>query len=228
MPDLSVFDIIGPVMIGPSSSHTAGAARLGQIARCLFNQKPDHVTIYLHGSFGSIYKGHCTDKALVGGLLGLASDNKKLINAFRLAKKEKLDYIIKVKDLGLGFHPNTVRFMMKNHKKQLQVTGSSLGGGNVLITNINGFDVSFSGEYSVLIIEHKCTPDFSKKLMQVLINGQHEIVIMHTSKPNYNNKTLTIVEMTDDIPDILKTNINLIKEVKWVRSFNHKSNFDYT
>lgn len=225
MSDLSVFEIIGPVMVGPSSSHTAGAARLGQIARALFGQVPNAVDILLHGSFANIYKGHCTDKALLGGLLGLSPEDERLKDSFQLAKEQKLEYQIIPKDLGLGFHPNTVRFLLKNHQKKMQITGSSVGGGSIIVSNINGFDVNFTGEYSVLIISHKNTSDFSQKLMKLFVKNKIDIVIMNTAKPNYDNETLTVIELPTQVPAKIIKDVNSIKETLWVREFNHQSHF---
>jgi L-serine dehydratase len=131
----SVFDIIGPIMVGPSSSHTAGAARIGYYARQIFKQKPIEVDIYLYGSFGKTYRGHGTDIALVGGLLQMLPDDPRLPESLALAYKEGIEvcFIPSKKEMA---HPNTVKILMKSLEKRLAVTGISIGGGNIEISKV--------------------------------------------------------------------------------------------
>ncbi|MCF0156828.1 MAG: L-serine ammonia-lyase, iron-sulfur-dependent, subunit beta, partial [Veillonella sp.] len=134
----SIFDIIGPIMIGPSSSHTAGAARLARMARCIFEGMPDEVEMTLYGSFAKTYKGHGTDKALIAGLLGYTEDDAHLRRAYDLAKEHGMKYtfIESNKDAG---HPNVVTFDMRDKAgRHMSVTGRSLGGGRILVTDIDG------------------------------------------------------------------------------------------
>ncbi len=128
----SVFDIIGPIMVGPSSSHTAGAARIGKYARELFKEKPSEVDIYLYGSFGKTYRGHGTDVALVGGILELFPDDPRLADSFALAYQEGIEvcFIPSKKEMS---HPNTVKIILKSSNKSLAVTGISIGGGSIKI-----------------------------------------------------------------------------------------------
>lgn len=128
----SVFDIIGPIMVGPSSSHTAGAARIGRYARQTFEEKPNEVDIYLYGSFGKTYRGHGTDIALVGGLLQMLPDDPRLPNSLEIAYEAGIEvcFIPSKKEVE---HPNTVKIVMKSSDKRMSVTGVSIGGGNIEI-----------------------------------------------------------------------------------------------
>ena len=132
MREYSVFEILGPIMIGPSSSHTAGAARLGKEARAIVGEDFEAVKFYLHGSFAETYKGHGTDRALVAGTLGMEPDDEHLRDALEIARKEGIDVEFIPADLGADKHPNTVKmiFIMKDGSQQ-EVMGSSIGGGNV-------------------------------------------------------------------------------------------------
>lgn len=132
MREYSVFDILGPIMIGPSSSHTAGAARLGKEARAIVGEDFKAVKFYLHGSFAETYKGHGTDRALVAGTLGMEPDDDHLKDALNIAKEKGIDVEFIPADLGTDKHPNTVKmvFIMKDGTEK-EIVGSSIGGGNV-------------------------------------------------------------------------------------------------
>ncbi|MBT7736327.1 L-serine ammonia-lyase, iron-sulfur-dependent, subunit beta, partial [Candidatus Peregrinibacteria bacterium] len=114
MTQLSVFDVAGPVMVGPSSSHTAGACKIGQFARALFHTTPTKATFYLHGSFAEVYKGHATDKALISGVMKLRTSDPRIKEAFKIAKAKHIECVFKKKDLGEKFHPNTVQIVLEN------------------------------------------------------------------------------------------------------------------
>lgn len=155
---ISLFDVIGPVMVGPSSSHTAGAVRLGNIARKVGGDDIRSVEFHLHGSFAQTYRGHGTDRALLGGLLGLAPSDERIREAFQLADEQTLHYSFHTVDLG-NVHPNTVRIIMKRKDgSSCEIIGSSIGGGNVLISSINHLEVEFSGRYPTTIVVHQDKP----------------------------------------------------------------------
>ena len=154
---MDIFDILGPVMVGPSSSHTAGAARIGNMARALLGAKPVKARIHLHGSFAETGAGHGTDRALVGGLLGMKPDDLRIPNAFDEAEKEGLDYAIDVVDLREA-HPNTALIEVWDKTgREMQIQCSSLGGGRIMVNRLDGIDVNFSGEYNTLVIRNQDT-----------------------------------------------------------------------
>ena len=148
----SVFDIIGPVMIGPSSSHTAGAARIGKIVRSIFGEQPDSVDIYLYESFAKTYRGHGTDIALVGGLLGMEPDDERLADSLQLAYEAGMEVLFVPKG-EKAEHPNSVKLLLKKGKRKLSVTGISIGGGNIQISELNGFKISLSMGTPTLFIK---------------------------------------------------------------------------
>ena len=150
----NIFDILGPVMVGPSSSHTAGAARIGLISRQLFGRQPEKARVYLHGSFAATGKGHGTDKALIGGLLGMKPDDMRIPYSFDVAKEEGMDFTIESKDIKEA-HPNTAQvFMEAEGVPPMWVQAYSIGGGRIRVCKLDGIDVNFSGESNTLIIRN--------------------------------------------------------------------------
>ena len=147
MKNYSAFDILGPIMIGPSSSHTAGAARLGKIASTIAAGDIVEVRFLLHGSFAKTYKGHGTDKALVAGILGFDPWDEEIKESFEIARARNIKFSFEEVVME-GAHPNTVKFIIKKVDNSIStITGSSIGGGNVIVTEINGMDIEFTGEY---------------------------------------------------------------------------------
>lgn len=155
---LNVFDIVGPVMIGPSSSHTAGAARIGLFARKLLGADPVSADVRLHGSFAKTYRGHGTDKALAAGILGIQPDDMRLRDSLTLAKGAGLDVTFSEAALE-DAHPNTALITLTDRSgRTVSVQGASVGGGNILITRVNGMAVEITGQYPTLIVLHRDAP----------------------------------------------------------------------
>lgn len=155
---MNVFDIIGPVMIGPSSSHTAGAVRLGKVARTLLNEEVVDVKIQLHGSFAKTYRGHGTDKALIGGIMDMLPDDIRIRNSLDLAEEQGIK--IHFEEIVLDkAHPNTAIIILTGKSgKIVTIKGASVGGGNIIINNINGLEVELSCQNTSLVVVHKDTP----------------------------------------------------------------------
>src|SRR3954465_5543623 len=151
---VSLLDIIGPVMVGPSSSHTAGACRLGLLARCLIAGTPERATVELHGSFARTGEGHGTDKAIVGGLMGFRPDDERLRDALSIAEREGLDYRFEKTRLGddAVTHPNTARLTLSRGAREAQLVGASLGAGRILVSEIDGFPVEVTGNFHTLVL----------------------------------------------------------------------------
>lgn len=151
---MDLFDLIGPVMIGPSSSHTAGAARIGLTARMLLGEKIVRADIGLHGSFAKTYRGHGTDRAIVGGLLGMAVDDERLRNSLQIAKEWGLAYFFHSINIR-GAHPNTVRLTITGQTgAMLTMESASVGGGNIEVHRLDGLQVNFTGKENTMIIRH--------------------------------------------------------------------------
>jgi L-serine dehydratase len=156
---MNLFDIIGPVMVGPSSSHTAGAVRLGNLAKAILNEPVSQATIGLHGSFAQTGQGHGTDLALIAGLMGWATDDLRIPEAFDYAKQTRLSFTFQTINFGDAAHPNIVRFELKGiHGAACEVVGTSVGGGRVVINEVDGFPLEFSGEYPTLLTMHEDQP----------------------------------------------------------------------
>jgi L-serine dehydratase len=155
---MNIFDIIGPVMIGPSSSHTAGAVRIGRAGLKILGEEVAQADIGLAGSFAQTYRGHGTDKALVAGLLGMLPDDERIRDSFTIARERGLEFCITEITLRRA-HPNTVRLHLRGKQgKECALQGASVGGGNILITNVNEMETEFSGASDTLIIAHQDLP----------------------------------------------------------------------
>jgi L-serine dehydratase len=189
-----VFEVIGPIMIGPSSSHTAGAVRLGRLARSVFGQTPAAARITLHGSFASTGHGHGTDLALVAGLLGYAPDDERIRVADAEAVRAGLAVTFDVGDLG-EVHPNTARIeMTAPDGRSVTVQGSSVGGADVLLTAIDDFDVSISGELPVLVVEHHDQPGVIASVSAILARHGVNIASMEVSRERRGARALMVIE----------------------------------
>jgi len=204
----SLFDVIGPVMIGPSSSHTAGAAKLAKIAGAFADGCIEHAEFHLHGSFRETYRGHGTDRALVAGILGLDPHDTTLRTSFELADERGLSYEFIPADLGL-VHPNTVRFVLRTKDgKTSDITGSSIGGGEVLITDVNGFAVSFSGNYSTLITRHRDVEGVVAAVAGILAENSVNIATLNLSRTHKGREASMIIEtdgcVSDDVLDRIR------------------------
>jgi L-serine dehydratase len=211
---MGVFDIIGPVMIGPSSSHTAGAARLGKMAGTILGEPPVKAAITLYGSFAQTYKGHGTDKALVAGLMGFDADDERIKDAISLAGKSGLEVIFKS---GQGdFHPNTAEFELSGVSgKTAKVRGASIGGGSIRITSIDGYEVEFAGEYHTLITIHKDKPGVIANITQILAQQNVNIAFMRVSRKQKGAEALMILET--DQPIAVRA-INAMNELSGIES----------
>lgn len=215
MRDYGIFDIIGPVMIGPSSSHTAGAARLAKVARMIAGGKVSKVDFLLHGSFAKTYKGHGTDKALVAGIQNMDPWDETLRDSFEIANKNKIEYKLLETDLG-DVHPNTVKFIItKEDGSVTQVTGSSIGGGNIIISDIDGQKVEFTGEHPTLLTQHKDLPGVISKISSILYEEDINIASMKVYR-NGKGKVATMALETDSI--LSEKVMNLVGEISEIVS----------
>lgn len=197
----SVFDIIGPIMVGPSSSHTAGACRLGELARAVFGTTPRRAHILLHGSFASTGPGHGTDLALVAGLLGMRPEDERIPRAFDVAQQAGLEVDFAEEDLG-DAHPNTAVFIMSDDAgTQMTVRGSSLGGGDVIVTAIDAFDVEITGELPLLIVGHVDRPGQIAGVTSVLAEHGVNVASMHVSREHKGAGALMMIETDVEVPD---------------------------
>ncbi|NWK84336.1 L-serine ammonia-lyase, iron-sulfur-dependent, subunit beta [Staphylococcus sp. GSSP0090] len=208
----TVFDIIGPTMVGPSSSHTAGAVRIGLVARDLFNQLPKQADIYLYGSFMETYKGHGTDVALVGGLLGYDTDDDRIQTSLETAEEVgmKVNFIEMAEERS---HPNTAIINMRDGDKEISVEGVSIGGGKIEVVAINGFNIAISGNYPALLVFHKDTFGTIGRVANILGDSSINVGSMQVSRKEKGDQALMTCELDDAVNDEI---IEKIKNVDGV------------
>lgn len=208
MKKYKAFDVVGPIMVGPSSSHTAGACKIGNAALAISGGSPFHeVKFRLHGSFASTYRGHGTDMALVGGILGILPDDERLRDSFKIAEERGISYEFIETDLG-DRHPNSVEIVFfYDNGGHLFVTGSSIGGGNILIVAINDIEVAFKNQYPTLILQYQEQKGVIALVSSILTNNDYNIETMVTDK---NDETVTLVtEITRSVdPALLEPILN--------------------
>jgi L-serine dehydratase len=196
----SAFDIIGPVMIGPSSSHTAGAARIGRVARTLFGREPKNAVISLYGSFAKTYKGHGTDVAIVGGILDFDTFDERIPHALTLAEKAGIDIKFIVENLVTD-HPNTVRIRLFDEKNELDVVGISIGGGSIEIIELNSFKLKLSGEYPAILVVHQDRYGAISEVTNILAKYQLNIGHMEVSRKEKGNMAMMVIEVDQKIEE---------------------------
>ncbi|TDT60893.1 L-serine ammonia-lyase, iron-sulfur-dependent subunit beta [Fonticella tunisiensis] len=220
MKNYSVFDILGPVMIGPSSSHTAGAARLGKVAMSIAGKDFTSVTFYLHGSFAKTYRGHGTDRALVAGILGLNADDSRLRNSIEMASQRNIKINFVETDLG-DEHPNTVKIVFKKKDgTEVEVTGSSIGGGNIIITKINEDNVEFTGTLPTLIVKHVDTKGMVSKITSELAKNEINIATMKVNRKGKGKEALTVIECDNVISSEVVEKLSKLEQVLSARFIN--------
>lgn len=210
---MNVFDILGPVMIGPSSSHTAGAARIGLVARTLLAEPPSRAHILLHGSFAKTYKGHGTDKALIAGILGMQTDDPRIRFSPEIAAQTGLKTEITTCELD-DAHPNTAELVLTGPSgKQISLRGSSIGGGNILVTQLNGMEVSLSGQYAALIILHKDAPGTIASVTDLISECGANICSFHLSRKKKGGQAVMTIETDGHFEEDLNEKIKKLPNI---------------
>lgn len=210
---MDLFDILGPVMVGPSSSHTAGAARIGLITRMLLGAEPKSAKIGLYGSFQKTYRGHGTDKALVGGLLGMAVDDERLRKSLEYAKEAGFEYSFYNAELR-GAHPNTVILDVEGADgSQLQVQAVSVGGGEIVVKSINGLEAGFSGHENTLIITQQDVKGMIAQISSVLTAHSINIATMRVFRRSIGGEAMMVIEVDGHVDPTL---INWLKTMPGV------------
>lgn len=202
----SVFDIIGPVMIGPSSSHTAGAARIGRAARAIFGRKPKKVTITLYGSFAKTYRGHGTDIALVGGILDFDTFDQRMPDSLEIAKKEGIEVTFIESD-EIPVHPNTARLHLEDEQGSVEVVGISIGGGKMEIVEINGFELKLTGNAPVLLVLHQDRYGAIATVAGILARHEINIGYMQVSRKEKGSIALMSIETDQPVTEEIQEEI---------------------
>lgn len=210
-------------MVGPSSSHTAGACKIGQFARALFHKTPKKVTFYLHGSFGEVYKGHATDRALLAGVMKFQTSDPRIKDSFEIAHKKHIKYFFIKKDLGAKYHPNTVQVVLEDDKYKMSVIGCSIGGGMIEIVKIDDFDVHLkgrAGKYLSLVVCHDKDP----KVLTGLISQLKKlgIEVMEIVQSSFKDKIFTVLSLDGrriTLPEVVELE-GISEGVDFIRSLS--------
>ncbi len=214
---VSILDIIGPVMVGPSSSHTAGACRLGLLARALAGGTPERARIELHGSFARTGEGHGTDKAIVGGLLGFRPDDERLRVALDIAEQEGLDYRFEKTTIAENAHPNTTRITLERASFTGVVLGSSLGAGRILITEIDGFPVEVTGSFHAIVLVAEDRPGSVARICGIIAEEGINLATMRVTRKERGGDAFMVLQLDDPPSETVCHRIEDLEWVRWVR-----------
>ncbi|MBP3655451.1 MAG: L-serine ammonia-lyase, iron-sulfur-dependent subunit beta [Clostridia bacterium] len=198
---MNIFDILGPVMVGPSSSHTAGAVRIGRIARRLLGEgTPVMASIGLSGSFAATGRGHGTDKAIVAGLLGMQTDDERIATSFEHAQQEGMAYTFSHVKLS-GEHPNTAKLVLTGKSgRSMEIVASSLGGGRIMVVELDGLRAHFSGDLPTLIVQNMDQPGHVSDVTSMLAHKGINIATLQLSRDHPGGNAVMILEIDKAVP----------------------------
>ena len=218
---MNIFEILGPIMVGPSSSHTAGAVRIGRMARTLLGENPTEAMIYLHGSFADTGRGHGTDRALVAGLLGMMPSDLRVPDSLRLAQEQGIRISFDTVELREA-HPNTAVLKVTGENgRQLGMQACSVGGGRILVTELNGIAVSFTGDFNTLLVQSRDAYGTVAEVTQLLYQSQINIANMSMCRHKRGGDVLMIIETDQRIPPVLLLWLNELSGVLSVTYYDH-------
>jgi L-serine dehydratase len=210
----SIFDMIGPVMIGPSSSHTAGVVKIGNTARQILGDTPDSVEIIFYNSFARTYEGHGSDRAILAGLLGYLPDDERIRDSFQYADAAGLQYHFRSIGNASTLHPNSVRLTLVKGSKSIEVLGESLGGGVINIKEVDGFTANITGQTFTLIIKAEDRKGTIAFIAEVLTHDDCNIATMTVSRKGKNDIACQFIEIDSPIADLT---VQYLKSLSWVK-----------
>ncbi len=219
----SVFDMIGPVMIGPSSSHTAGVVRIARAAIRVLGAKPTEAVITFYNSFARTYEGHGSDKAILAGLLDFKTDDERIRNSFELAEKAGLKYTFKSIGNASTLHPNTIKVNLKSEKKSIEVIGESRGGGVIKISEVNGFNANFTAALHTLIVMAEDAKGSIAFIANILAHDDSNIATMTVSRKGRNDLACLVIEMDSGLRPVT---LEYLKSSNWVKEVTYLPNID--
>lgn len=218
MKNYSTFDVLGPIMVGPSSSHTAGAVKISNIAKEIAGKGFYEVEFILHGSFAKTYKGHGTDKALVAGILGMDPSDENIKNSFELIEKKNINIIFSQKDLGYE-HPNTVKIVFKyKDRPKFYIIGSSIGGGSIIINNINGNKVELTGDNPTVFVKYLDRKGVVSEISSILASENLNIATMKVTREK--NIATLVCELDSLLNKNVMDKISNLKGMSYVKFIN--------
>lgn len=215
--------MIGPIMIGPSSSHTAGVVRIGRVARRLLGGKPEQADIIFYNSFARTYEGHGSDRAIIAGLLDFKTDDKRIKDALDLAPEEGLKYTFRSIGNASALHPNTIRLNLKKGDRSVEVVGESKGGGLINIAEVNGFKGDFSANLHTLIITAADVKGSIAFISDVLAHDDCNIATMSVSRKGKNDVACLVIEMDSGLKPIT---LEYLRQLSWIREVTYIPDID--
>lgn len=219
----SVFDMIGPVMIGPSSSHTAGVVRIARAAIRVLGGVPDQATITFYNSFARTYEGHGSDRAIIGGLLDFKTDDRRIKDSLSLAEEAGLDYTFRSVGNASVYHPNTIKLNLTKGERNVEVIGESLGGGLINIKAYDGFIADFSAQEHTLIIKADDVSGAIAFITSILAQEQANIATMSVSRKGKRDLACHVIEMDSGLNPIT---IAYLKSINWIHEIIYIPDID--
>lgn len=204
----NLFDILGPTMVGPSSSHTAGACRLGLVAQAIAGRRPERALIELHGSFAMTGEGHGTKRAIIGGLLGYRPDDPRLRESLEQAAATGLEYEFEQTDLGDEAHPNSARIQLWHGETHTRVQGCSVGGGRILVEEIDGFPVEFTASLPTVIVQADDVPGTIAAISGLCAERGLNVATMRVDRTTRGGHALMTIEVDGQIPALLESELS--------------------
>lgn len=217
---MNLFDIVGPVMVGPSSSHTAGAVRIGYIAKLLLNENVKKAEIYLHGSFRATGKGHGTDRALIAGLLGMHPEDERIPDSFQIAKEQGMQFSFEGIELR-DAHPNSVLMkLMGVNGRELEIEAASIGGGRIKICKLDGLEANFCGDYPTLIVHNLDQPGHVAEVTSMLAHKSVNIATMQLYRDRRGGDAVMIIECDKEVPP---ESVEWLEKLEGVRKVTYLS-----
>lgn len=214
----NLFDILGPTMVGPSSSHTAGACRLGFVTQALAGGPPERAEIDLHGSFAMTGEGHGTKRAIVGGLLGMRPDDAGLRDSLERAGERGLEFAFRTVDLGEGAHPNTAHIRAWRDGRETSLRGASIGGGRIEVEQVDGMDVSLTGTLPALVLVADDVPGTIAEIAGLLAERELNVATMRVDRTGRGERALMTIEIDGPIPDDVVREIGAKPWAHWIRA----------
>lgn len=214
---ISIFDVLGPNMVGPSSSHTAGACSIALLAGKMLGEPVKKAEFVLYGSFAKTYRGHGTDRALIGGIMGFSTDDSRIPRAFELAEEWGIQWTFTTNEIETEVHPNTADIRLTGISgKEVSLRGESVGGGKIRIARINDIEVDFTGEYNTLIVVHRDCIGMAAHITSCLSEGKVNIAFMKLFREARGDRAYSIVEFDGDLPEATRQQIAEKQDVEQV------------
>lgn len=215
--------MIGPVMIGPSSSHTGGVVRIGKVARMIFGEQPESVNITFYNSFARTYEGHGSDRAIIAGLLGMNTDDERIKQAFEESQKAGMFYSMKAVMNASALHPNAIRVVMQKGERKMEILGISRGGGLISILEIDGFACNFSAQSKTMIITAHDVKGSIAIITNILANDDCNIATMTVNRSGKNDIAKLVIEMDSGLKPI---SLEYLKSLNWVMDVVYLENVE--